>query len=195
MCSQNSLKDIPPKGFLNGSLIAFANVYHAWIPIIEDEARYHPLLRANAIAIWVRALIEFLAKSDKRKESIDNLGDNAKDLTEVIGTLDRVESLSRRILSLFSEDEQIKMWLARNIVLHGHLSMFWSDGSSIKVYNRDSECLERTKKSFNEVLDATVAEDNIVPLLSNRLKNSSSYDELRTVCGERLSKEYINNNY
>lgn len=181
----------PDKDLLFGSLLGFAQTFDAWIHVILDEQKYPKNLRRNAIAIWLSALVEFLSKAELRVNAAKNLNVSGDGLADFFSTLDLLEKGAKEILTLFTEDEQIMIWMIRNTALHGHLSLYYHDALGIRTYNPDADSILKLTKTRVELALALEQAVNINPRPTERLKTCPSFQLFQTMYVEHLSSSAI----
>lgn len=137
-----------PHDFLFSSIVCFKSLFDNWgILINKFQAAEHSSLRRNAVCIWVNGLKEYWGKKDERFRCVKELRQKSYDLSEIEDVLRVFDNFTLSVLTLFTEDEQVAFWYARNSVLHGHLSLHFKDNMKILVFDSTTQKVKKVNKT------------------------------------------------
>jgi hypothetical protein len=173
-----SMKHFTPQNFLLSNLIGFDQLYSSWTPVFDDE-RYEYRLRLYAVTIWLRGLVDFAKQQDRRSRYLRELSPEERAIPGFIRALKEVQTATSKILGLFSKEEQLILWFHRNALVHGHLSLYFSDDLGIDIFDAETGKVVRNRFANSEMTEAIIQFGPMSPNPVDRVTESEAHAQLK----------------
>jgi len=165
--------------------------FEQWLPVFANNAFIDwPGLRSKAFTVWFPTMIDFEKGVNERQALRREAKKRNVDCRKIFRLADELTEQFKKVLSLFSRDEQFFIRDRRHQNLHGRLHIYIWDNQNIDWFDKTTGSIKKCSITADEyrkimALFYSDMQKNTLALL-NRLLNSNEFKELLELYENKL---------